>query len=78
MGFAGSIKAGGAKTIAVDENAELRGADARSEAPAGNLGAVVFVFCAWVRRTGAKARAADHASETMHKIEILINEFYGI
>lgn len=78
MGFTGSIKAGGAKTTAVDENVELSGADERSEAPAGSLGAVAFVFCAWLRRTGAKARAADHASETMHKIEILINEFYGI
>jgi hypothetical protein len=52
------MSAGGAKTTAVDDNP---GADERTEAPAGNLGAVDFVLLGGFRRTGANARAADQA-----------------
>lgn len=55
---------GGAKTTAVEERpVPITGTDERTAAPAGSRGADAFDFWVWFRRTGAKARAADHASE---------------
>ena len=59
-----SFSTGGAKTTAVEERAvPVTGTDDRTAAPAGSRGADAFDFWAWFRRTGAKASAADHASE---------------
>lgn len=46
-----------------------------SEAPTGSLGGAGFDFCAWLRRTGAKAKDADHPSKQRCEIVISINEF---
>ena len=59
-----SFSTGGAKTTAVEERpAPTTGTDDRTAAPAGSRWVDAFDFWAWFRRTGAKARAADHASE---------------
>jgi hypothetical protein len=61
-----SFSTGGAKTTAVEERpVPTTGTDERTAAPAGSRGADAFDFWAWFRRTGAKARAADHASEVI-------------
>lgn len=59
-----SFRTGAAKTTAVEERpVPISGTDDWTAAPAGSRGADGFAFWAWFRRTGAKARAADHASE---------------
>lgn len=63
--LAASFSTGGAKTTAVEERpAPTTGTDDRTAAPAGSRWADAFDFT-WFRRTGAKARAADHASEAI-------------
>ena len=63
--LAASFSTGGAKTTAVEERpAPTTGTDDRTAAPAGSRWADAFGFT-WFRRTGAKARAADHASEAI-------------
>ena len=62
--FTVSLSTGGAKTTAVEDRpVAITGTDDRTAAPAGSRGADAFDFWAWFLRTGAKARAADHASE---------------
>lgn len=63
--LAASFSTGGAKTTAVEERPVPTGTDDRTAAPAGSRWADAFDFWAWFRRTGAKARAADHASEAI-------------
>jgi hypothetical protein len=72
-----SIKEGGAKTTAVDEIVPVwdpagagRAAEGSTDAPAGKRGAVVLALLA-VRRTGAKARAADQAFGALKRHGIL-------
>ncbi len=61
-----STKEGGANTTAVEEivppAAELAvGIEERTDAPAGNRGAVGLILLVPGRRTGPKVRAADQA-----------------
>lgn len=71
VGF-GSTRAGGAKTTAVLEivgmAAEVDAVEiaVATAAPTGNRGAAGLAFCAVLRRTGAKARLADHPGGHRH------------
>lgn len=75
-GLAVSTRMGGAKTVAVAERTFAAfGIADDIAAPTGNRGAAGLAFCAWLRRTGAKARAALHP--LISTILVSINGIYA-
>lgn len=67
-----SVVVGGAKITAVLETvaAEETLAVAATAAPTGSRAEIGFAFLGAIRRTGAKARLADHPEDTVRRIEV--------